>query len=296
MTSDGKLRRPHVVPRGYLRNFAAGDIVRVVEKSSRTQRLQGTKDTFVQRNFLRVILADGQASDWAEDATGIVENLVLPGIRTVTPGVDLDDGQDAAVKGAMALLWARSYAGEVVRRRIYPQVVEEERRRFATDAKIRRKFITEYRRQPEPGELDRMVDDAHKVMRSNRRVDIDAMLRHHNDAVEYFWPHSVEVYQPAAGHQFITSDNPVTIAPDGRLLHLGIQNGLALHDAGFIFLPISPAVGVCLVQNDPAHRRLTPQLTARLNNATWRNAIRYIAAHPSADWSTLCGVKGAPRH
>ena len=60
-------RRPHVVSAGYLRNFAAGKLIRVVSKADKLHSAPiSVKDTFVRSNFLRVI-QQGVSTDDAED-------------------------------------------------------------------------------------------------------------------------------------------------------------------------------------------------------------------------------------
>ena len=48
-TVPPKLRRAHVVPLDYQRVFAAGERIVVIDKRTRVQRLQGTRDTVVSR-------------------------------------------------------------------------------------------------------------------------------------------------------------------------------------------------------------------------------------------------------
>ena len=47
-----KLRRPHVVPAGYQRNFADGERIKIIEKATKNERTVGVRDNFVASHFL----------------------------------------------------------------------------------------------------------------------------------------------------------------------------------------------------------------------------------------------------
>ena len=104
-----KLRRPHVVPCGYQRNFALGNISRVIHKETMTDRLVGVRDNFVASHFLRVFI-EGQPNDLAEDEFARIESAVLPMVKSLRPFEPRTESQTIAVKAAVAMLWSRSFS------------------------------------------------------------------------------------------------------------------------------------------------------------------------------------------
>ena len=250
----------------------------------------GTKDAFVRRHFLRVTVK-GVSNDDAEDEFGRIENLVLPTIRHIRAGTTIGPDQDQSVKAAMSMLWARSFALEVSRERIHREVVVEFRSNASADDELRRRFVRDRGRQPEPGDLEALVEQAAARMAKDRVHDVAAMVMAHNWAIERFRDLHVVAYQASPRQQFITSDNPVMISRDGStLLEVGAQNRVAMGDANFIFMPLSPIVAVCLTQRAESGDELLPEQMYRLNNAMWRNAVARIACHPSFDWSKACAL------
>lgn len=285
-----KLRRPHVVPAGYQRNFADGERIKVVDKATKTERCIGVRDNFVSSHLLRVI-KNGVANDHAEDTFAKIESVNLPLIRSLRPFAVRGVEVEGAVKVSMAVLWARSFAREVVAGRIHEEVRAEMRVSVLTDESAMAVFRHQYGREPEQGDLEVIVDEVAAALAKSRVQDVGAMLRHQDEALRKFAPLHISVYEPATGCEFVTSDNPVLLARANDLVHVGAQNGLALGDASFIFVPISPTVGACLTMQDEGDLALDRATTVRLNQAMWRNAMHRIACHPRADWRMLCNVQ-----
>lgn len=293
-----KLRRPHVVPAGFQRNFIDPGTkhIRVVNKRTLVERDVGVRDNFVASHFLRVIIND-QPDDSAEDEFGRIESIALPLIRTLRPGVQPTPDQVLATKASTAMLWARSFAREVVARRVHDQVLAELRHSAPSDTRTRARFRQTMKREPNPGEIEAMVEQQAAKILKDRLIDVDAMRRHHNDALEKFKDLHVSLYEPVGRLEFVTSDNPVLLARSNHLIQVGPHNGLALGDASFIFLPISRFVGACLTKEDEGDAVLDAMTMLRLNQAMWRNAVERIACHPALDWRRACntGLGGGHR-
>jgi hypothetical protein len=279
-----KLRRPHVVSEGYLRNFADGKSITVVPTATRLAKEISTKDTFVRSNFLTVRHAGG-VNDSAEDLFGNVENFALPLIRTVRPFVPLTDPEQWAIKSAMAMLWCRSFALEATSDRIHLEVVSDFQERITHDREALRRFTRDAGRAPDPGELAGLVEAVGDDMKASRLQTVAKMIEYQTKALERFRDLHVTIYGARKGRQFITSDNPVMLAADESLTQVGAHHHLALGDADFIFLALSPTVGACLTTKPEPDSMLDSLDLYRLNNAAWRNSVQRIACHPTADWA-----------
>lgn len=291
-----RTRRSHVVPAGYQRNFADGERVRVVLKADRTELIVGVKDNFVVRGFLRAIV-DGQPDDRLEDEFARLENLSLPRVRQLVPSQPLTSADSHAVRVLAAMLWARSLSREDVVRRTFRNVVDDFTAMASKDPILHAKFREEYARDPNPGEIDRILREQAEQMRRQRTHDLATMTDHYNRALEKFHELRVVLYDTVPGAELITSDNPVVLSDSNRLVRVGAHNGLALGDAGFIFVPLTRRIGACLVGGDDEQGGTLDQVTVmRLNNATWRNAVHRIAFHPSLDrWAQASGINNSGR-
>ncbi|MDP1795052.1 MAG: DUF4238 domain-containing protein [Acidimicrobiales bacterium] len=285
-----KLRRPHVVPCGYQRNFALGKRILVIDKAAMTDRLVGVRDNFVASHFLRVFIA-GQPSDLAEDAFARIENVVLPLVKSLRPFEQRTEDQTIAVKAAMAMLWSRSFSREVTAQRVHLEVLDVFRRSVPDDPRARHAFRRQHGRDPMPGELEAVVEESAAQLLHDRLHDVSRMMKHYGDALDRFRPLHVSLYAPIRGTEFVTSDNPVLLARTNQLIHVGAQNRLALDDASFIFLPVSRSVGACLTLRDEGDVELDRMTMLRLNQAMWRNAVTRVACHPSVDWRTACNLR-----
>ncbi len=285
-----KLRRPHVVSEGYLRNFAKGKLLRLIDKTDLSCLLVGTKDAFVAKHFLRVVIA-GVASDYAEDAFGAVENAALPLIRLCEAGA-ANDMTIGAVKAAMAMHWARSFSHEEMRTRLHQQVVDAQVAKYPQDPEFVRRYLRQFGRPPEPEDVRQIVVATARELEASRQHHVESMLRYHNQALERFERFHCSLYEVPGGLEFVTSDNPVILGSGPNLMRVGVQNGgLALDEANFIFMPLTRWIGACLTAEPEDSGRLYPLDVIRINQAMWRNAVRRVAAHPDADWARLCNVQ-----
>ena len=86
------VRRHHVVSRGYLRHFADGEQLRLITKADRSDRLAGTRDTFVVKGFNTVRSETAEVEDleaeWAR-----LESSILPVIRRAIEGRRLGEAE-----------------------------------------------------------------------------------------------------------------------------------------------------------------------------------------------------------
>lgn len=287
-----KLRRPHVVPCGYQRNFAQGERILAIDKRTMTDRLVGVRDNFVASHFLRVFIA-GQPSDLAEDVFARIENAVLPMVKSLRPFEQRTESQTIAVKAAVAMLWSRSFSREVTAQRVHLEVLDSFRRSIPEDPRARHVFHRQHGRDPLPGELEAAVEESAAQILHDRLHDVKSMMKHYNDALDRFRPLHLSLYAPIRGTEFVTSDNPVLLARTNQLIHVGAQNRLALGDASFIFLPVSRSVGACLTLRDEGDFELDRMTMLRLNQAMWRNAVARVACHPSLDWRAACNLRSS---
>ena len=290
-----KLRRPHVVPAGYQRNFAAGQHILVITKASMSAHPIGVRDNFVASHFLRVIIA-GVSSDDAEDQFARIENAALPLIKQLAAFGARTEEQLYALKATMAMLWSRSFAREVVAQRIFKEVVATFRDDPSEAERVRVVFRHHHGREPLPGEFEGSLEEASVEFTRQRLHDVNSTLEYHNKALAKFDPLHVSLYRPIRGCEFVTSDNPVLLARTPELIHVGMHNGLALGDASFIFLPITRFVGACLTKEPEGDFELDRLMVLRLNQAMWRNAVQRVACHPALvdDWPKVCNVSIRP--
>jgi hypothetical protein len=282
-----KTRRPHVVPRGYLRNFADRELLLLIEKRTGVTKAVGTRHAFVASNFLRV-RAGGISDDSAEDAFGVLEAFALDRVRHISPREPITPDQDAAVKALAAMLFARSFATEAVRQRLIPQVVAEQRDRVGSEPDAVALFRRDFGRPPRPGELETLVEAVADANFSTRRDAVDGMIRHYGWALENLKPMAVSVYQ-ATGAEFVTSDNPLVLVGENRL-HVGVHNGVAFKMAATIFLPLTRRIAVCFTPEPIPNETMNRRQVRAANNFSWRNAVARVACHPALDWSDACGV------
>jgi hypothetical protein len=166
----GKLRRQHVVPRGYQRNFADGERISIVDKKTLEVRTVGTRDNFVLAHLLRVIVA-GESDDSVEDEFARVENFALPRIRRLRPFEDIAPDTEVALKATMAMLWARSFARELVAERVFRAVVDEHVK--GSDHRLTDAFRSEYGRDPDEGEIGRLYVERADEIRRSRVTDVE---------------------------------------------------------------------------------------------------------------------------
>ena len=254
-------------------------------------RTVGVRDNFVASHFLRVII-DGEANDQAEDEFARIEDLALPVVRALEPFATRSDVQLRALKATMAMLWSRSFSREVVSQRAHRQTLEEFGQSTPSNARAIELFRKWNKRDPEAGEIESAVELAAARLLRDRLHDVNSMLNYHNGAVGKFEPLHVSLYRPIRGCEFITSDNPVLLAWTNELIQVGAQNGVALGDASFIFLPVSRFVAACLTLRPEPDGELDRLQVIRINQAMWRNAVERIACHPSLDeWPAACNVR-----
>jgi hypothetical protein len=285
-----KIRRPHVVPRGYLRNFAEGEQLLLIEKATRTAKTVGTRHAFVASNFLRV-RAGGMSDDSAEDAFGRIEDFSLDRVRHITLDEPITPDQDVAVKALAAMLFARSFATDAVRERLIPKVIAERRSRIGSERDAIAVFRRDFGRSPKPGELESLLEEVAEANFSTRLDAVDGMIRHYGWTLEYLRPMAVSVYE-ARGTEFVTSDNPLVLIGENRL-HVGVHKGLAFRMAATIFLPLSRRVAVCFTPEPIPGETMNRKQVRDANNLSWRNAVARVACHPALDWNDACAVPRA---
>jgi hypothetical protein len=283
-------RRAHVVPRGFQRYFAEGEQITLVDKRNRTGRLVGTKDAFVSNGLLTVRI-NGTSSDEMEDEFARVESHVLPALARIRPG-EWPTGEDHLLMcAAGSLLWARSFGAEELRNRISTEMIDRSTERFASHQRFARIFRAQHGRDPARSDVEETVRESMRQIERERQVAVSAIARHYMQGIERFSAMDYDVLAASTGHEFVTSDSPVLLGLDPEFGAVGMHNRIGIEKAQAIYVPIRRTVAVRFHREGPGtHRRLLPRAMAVLNNAMWRNAVRWVACHPSVDWRRACSV------
>lgn len=153
-------------------------------------------------------------------------------------------------------------------------------------------FVEQYRRSPEPGELEALVTNHVQEWYRSNVFFVNELGEAHNKILAMFEDKYVQIARiPVRGVELVTGDTPLVIANSGWR-----RVGVAIGDASLIYMPLSPRVGVCLTtRREEAILGDIPLFEAqRLNNLIWRSAKRFIVAHPANDLSRSLAI-GLPK-
>jgi len=294
----GRVKRPHVVFAGYQRNFAdAFGRVTLVDTGRRVARPEpvGVRDVFVKKGFLTVTTSDGVKHDDLEDEFAKVENLVSPMLRTIEAGVPRTPSQKRILRAAIAMLLARSYAAEALKGRAAADSLARDVPRIARGRGTRKAITRSGEGWPGVAALEERLRDSWRDYFASGQATVPTIARHYEIVRKMLDDTDEVVLVAAPGHEFVTSDNPVILSNQSGLL-LGLHRGVGVKSADSLVLPISRHLAVALVSEKSDDLELHSLSTVQLNNTSWRNAVRWVACHPSVDWATECAVPRSPRH
>jgi hypothetical protein len=270
--------RHHLVSRGYLRFFAKGEQLLLIDLKAHTYRPVGTRDAFVKANF-NSWLSDEGWNDEVERVWHGVETDAIPAVAKLLDG-ETDDVHRMAAKELAALHLARSYSYDIVHKRILEQVIAAEMELAERDPYYAQLYARDAGHAFVPGELADRVKVVGEALKSQRRFFLDRMLYLFQRTREFLAPLQVQlVYAPQA-MSFLTGDTPV-ITSDKRGFRLGFRQGLALGDTAGVFMPLGRRVGMDLRTHDaPADRELAPWEVQLLNLFVARAALGFLGCHP----------------
>lgn len=265
-----------------------GESILVVERATRTARVQGTRDTFVQTGFLTV-RRGAEVSDYAEDEFQRIENFAIPTVRELGNGAPLADHHQMSVVALAALLFSRSFATELVRGRAAQTVLDQAVGGLNADPRALRVV------QSGGGTVEsisNLLVASWTEEWETRGLQVKSIIEYYNRALDYLKKRELHLFRALPGVEFITSDNPLVLSGDDRLMRLGVHNGVGLHSAAKIVLPLSRTTCVVFgVAGEGYHVHQATRAWARtVNNASWRNSVRYVACHPDLDWSAAAGL------
>ncbi len=280
--------RHHVVSRGYLRLFADGERVCLVDKTTRTfRRFTSTRGVFVESQFNSTRTSAGW-DDSLEDGWQNIEAIVLPRVRRLMQRAAEEEDREAALVLA-AVHFARSYALREAQGRIALEVVRERAPLLERDPNLLAIFENEKGRPPVSGEIGRAVQNSMALMTNQRTIHIDGMVRAYEFALKRFLPSQAQLLYTSGAVGLVTGDTPLVFS-DSSLMRLGTRGGVALGDAEVVYMPLARNVGMMLWSKEPPPDvDLTPADAQRLNWLVWRSARRFLVCHPSADPSRLLG-------
>lgn len=279
----------HVVSAGYQRFFAEGERIMLITKATRTALPVGVRDNFLRKHFNSTKTPDGQRSDTFEDEWGRLEDHVLPMVATVRDRPVDDPDTDMAVKSLMAIHFARSFAMREMHDRIAAQTLAEWIRK-QPETELPRLFVETYHRPPAPGELEQLTRSTFDAMMDTNEMFIAAMGRANNYALDRFKRFKLQFVEVNhARLRLGIGDNPLVVST-GSVIQLGPLAGLALGDADFIYMPLSPVLGVSLASKAESFVADVNTI-AMLNNLIWRNARAHVACHPHHDWRLMFNVR-----
>jgi hypothetical protein len=274
----------HIVSEGYQRLFATADGIRLIDKETMRAKVVGTKSAFARKNFSSY-LKDGAWSDELEDEWATRENWALPLIRQLNSNVrSRDDEKIGALKVLAAIHYVRSYAFEKMLLDLMAEQLEVMPDRLASEEGAREAFTRDYRRPPEPGEIEQIVVEQWTQRTDGRAFLLERMADGFGKTFKILEPLYVQLVWPKKSQvDFVFADGPlVHSANDGRLTALG---GVALGDADQIYFPIGPQLMVMFMTRPDkfADGAISVEQVQLINGKSWRAAIRMVGAHPATN-------------
>jgi hypothetical protein len=254
----------------------------LVDKRTNTARLNGVRDSFARKHFCSYLAPDGQWSDELEDEWARLENLALPHARRLVNG-DRDREGREAVKVLAAVHYVRSETYKLAHEHVAKMVIEDLRIAIGTDPEALEAFLADNGRLPQPSELENTFDNVAERWTEGQRLFIRSMADAYGKTFEILSPMYVQLVWPEQGRSdFVFGDQAlVHYGTGGRV---GIRQGVALGDASGIFLPIGPHLTAVFTRPRPfADCGISASKVKKLNNFTWRAAVRYIGVSPASD-------------
>lgn len=238
-------RRQHLVSRGYQRNFASENIWVAVIDAHTGRTVSPHRSIGVNwrlDDFISVMLPDGTVDDALEREFGERERVFLRLVRHIQVNQPVRPEQKAALDDLAAVHLARNSAFKVAHQQIVRGTLEQEWPKLAKDDRLRLKFVQQWGRPPEPGELEAIIATVGNAFVSSPDFFTAGVQRVAADLQPLLARWMVQLVgcdDNLPG--FILADNPVVHGrrSEGRFgfLHAG-----ALGDADMIVVPISRRV------------------------------------------------------
>jgi hypothetical protein len=279
-----------VVSRGYQRNFANGELILLVDKRFRQYTTVGTRDAFVERDFNSRRMPDDTWDDELEGEWRKAEHL-LPALRRVGTSEELPTDREL-IKPVIALHIARSYGFVELSTRIHDQVGSETGKRMGADPAMVRLYEQQVGHLAAEGEIEAYVAAHMQTIKEDRMLLIDRMANAYNWALQNFLPRLwLQVLHAPSPFEWVTGDSPVLVADKlgTRLLSRG---QIAMGDSQTVYFPLTRHVAVTAWVGDPEPDTTPPPASRQqINWLMWRNCLRYVACHPSADPSRLLATR-----
>jgi hypothetical protein len=232
-------RRHHVVSRGYLRHFADGEQLRLITKADRTERLAGTRDTFVVKGF-NAARSETEEVDALETEWARLESSILPAIRRAIEGRKLKEAE-VEIKVLVAVHFARSYFMRELHEAVFAQHLGDPTATMNM-AKLDRAFRREFGRPPETDEVEGLVRKHVAGVFESNAMFVERMADVYNTVLnEWLRPLHLQpawVLRSGPG-QLITGDFPVVRTSNG-----GYRINVPLGEAEMIYMALGPRAGV----------------------------------------------------
>lgn len=294
-------RDQHVVSRGLLRHFAepvvkpGGKVwhrTHLILKRSPTARAVSIRDVFTRRDF-NTAWIDGERITHLEKEWAQVESAALPAIRHALAGQRSGD-ITPALKATVALHLARSRSARIVVDRIWSGMRGTEPEVIAADPEFRHRAAALPSAPWTEEELLRLVAERMDEVTSTHLLRVQRMGEMFNDLCtrfDPFHPQFVEVLAPRLG--LVLGDVPVVVSRWSGM-HVGVHHGLAIMDGEFLFMPLSPKLGLSLTTSRQSDAEIGPTMVWRLNNLIWRNSIDAVVAHPKFAWEQSLALESHP--
>jgi len=261
-------RRNHTVNKSYLRRFAddSGLLTRVALPGHERISISVT-DATVVRNFYVVTLPDGSETDEAEDVFGQVEAAAVTAIRSLVddrlwpvPGTARTDIARWVALQYLRVPWVRQLGREIVEG-------------FSSVGIAVRTGSGERVTMKMPADV---IDDLtgprlHLALIERQLPEVTEMLSQRNWILSFYQRKSLAisdapvVLRPAAGH------------PPGT--------GVGIGNAGEVHIPLDRRVALSMSDGSTGDLRVrgVTKTAVFLNDATARNARRYLFHHPEDD-------------
>lgn len=195
-------------------------------------------------------------------------------------------GHASVIRSAIALHFARSKAAQVIHARVWAETVEQGRRRWLTE----NRQLLAYWFYREKG-LCPVGDEALGIFAdelmglSLSLADSGALWR---ERIESLYLNAramtgfagLEILTPAGEGEFLIGDVPALTVRAGHL-GVGVLGGVALAEAGSVFLPLGPRHVAALGRADTVIH-LAPDQVTEVNALQLRGAIDYVYLRPGS--------------
>lgn len=283
--------RQHRVPVFYQRAWAENGRIQLHDLSRGEARTVSPRDAFVAKRVFSFRDSDGSWNAALEHHFARIETAVAPHVQRFISGAD-DATAVGAVQLLMATCFSRSLTVAVRSQEIATSEMPEMMSELAADPEAIRIFESDFGRPPSDGELMALVRDVWEGKSDDNEIYVNSVGRAHNFAVERFERTTLQrVAAPKhARVGLLSCDTPVVHAESERAIRVGVAEGLALGDAGFVFMPLSPQLAVCVTNEALPAVNADLAFVQRLNSTlTRRAAHRWILATPRMDVTRCFG-------